>query len=89
MLYLLSSILLFIGDIIDADNFKNQITPSLKANYRLKFAQDMALNHVIDNRKPWWKLSYKVLKEENGYDSVLGISTYTTLIQLKDFLGGM
>ena len=39
-----SSSFFFIGDEIDADDFKDEITPLIKANDRLKFAQDLALN---------------------------------------------
>ena len=45
----LSSAFYFIGDKIAADNFIREITPSLKAEDRLKFSQDVALNHVRDN----------------------------------------
>ena len=48
----LSSALFFIGDNISADRFKDEITSSLKANYRLKFAQDMELNCVREKGKP-------------------------------------
>ena len=46
MFCLFSSELFFIGDKIAANNFKDEITPSLKSNDRLKFAQDVALNSV-------------------------------------------
>ena len=36
----------FIGDEIASDHFKDEMTPLLKANDELKFAQDMALNNV-------------------------------------------
>ena len=49
----------------------------------------MALNNVRENRKPRCKISYKVLKEEHGYEPLLEIFPYPTLIQLKDFLGGV
>ena len=62
----LSSALFFIGDNIFADHFKEEITPSLKANNRLTFSQDVAFNHVSEKGKPQCKLSYKVLKEEYG-----------------------
>ena len=57
-------------------------------NDRIKFAQDVVLNQVRDKGKRWCKLSYKSLKEEYGYDTLLDISTYLTLIQLKYSLGG-
>ena len=52
MLYSLSSIFFFIGDKISADSLKDEITPSLKANDRLKFDQDVAFNCVIEKGKP-------------------------------------
>ena len=52
MLFSLSYTLLFIGDKISADRFEDEITPSLKANYRLKFAQDVELNHAREEGKP-------------------------------------
>ena len=55
-----SASLLSIGDKIAADHFKYEITPSLKANYWLKFSQDVALNVVTEKGKPPFKLSYKV-----------------------------
>ena len=64
----------FIGDKIAADCFKDEITPSLKSNDRLKFSQDVLLNHVIDKVKPRYKTSYKLLKAEDGYDTLLDIS---------------
>ena len=75
----------FIYDIISADYFKEEITPSLKANYRLILSQDGALNHVRDKGIPRCKISYKLLKEEYGYDPLLEIYTYPTLIPLKDY----
>ena len=39
--------------------------------------------------KPLWKISYKVMKEEYGYDTFLVIYSIKTLIQLKDFLSGI
>ena len=85
----LSSEFYFIGNKIAADCFKDEITPSLKANDRLKFAQDMALNNVIEKGKPRCKLSYEVLKEEYGYYTLLEISTYPKLIPLKGFFYGI
>ena len=55
----------------------------------IKFVQDVALNHVGDKGKPWCKLSYKALKQEDGYDSWLEISPYQTLIPWKDILDGI
>ena len=79
----------FIGDKITADRFKDEITPSLRANYRLKFAQDVALNHAVGKRKPQYKIFYNILKKGDGYDPLLDISPYPTFIQLKYFLGGI
>ena len=77
--------LFFIGDKIAVDCLKDEITPSLKSNERLKFAQDVALNNVREKVKPQCKLSYKVLKEEYGYYPLLDIYPYITSIQLEDF----
>ena len=52
----------FIGDKNAVDYFKEEITPSLKANYMLKFAQDVALNNIREKEKSQCKISYKVLK---------------------------
>ena len=46
MFFFLASVFFFDGDKISVDCFKDAITPSLKANVRIKFAQDMAMNHV-------------------------------------------
>ena len=56
---------------------------ALKANYWLKFAQDVALNCVIEKVKPRYKVLYKVLKEEDEYYTLLEIYPYLTLIQFK------
>ena len=61
----------------------------LRANDRLTFSQDMALNHASEKVKPRCKLSYKLLKEKYVYDTLLDISAYTTLIQLKYHLDGI
>ena len=42
----------FIGDNISADFKKDEITPLLKANDRLKFDQDVAFYCVIEKGKP-------------------------------------
>ena len=34
------------GDKIPADHFKDEITPSIKSNFRIKFSQDVEMNHV-------------------------------------------
>ena len=63
VLFPLVSSFYFIGDKIDADCYKDEITPSLKTNGRLKFSQDVETNHVREKGKTRRKLSYKVLKE--------------------------
>ena len=89
MFCLLSSAFLFFGDKVSACRFKDEIIPSLKANYRLKSDRDVEKNHLIDKGKTRCKLSYKLFKEEYGYDTLLDISTYPTFIKLKDFPGGI
>ena len=42
----------FAGDRISAGTFKDAIIPPLKANYRLKFDQDIAMNHAREKGKP-------------------------------------
>ena len=54
----------------------------LKANERLKLSQDVASNHVREKVKPQCKLSYKVFEEKYGYDTLLGISPFPTLIRV-------
>ena len=49
----------------------------------------MALNHTIEDVKARCKLSHTILKEADGYNNLLDISPYKTLIQLKGFLGGI
>ena len=51
VLFSLSTVFDLIGDKISVDCFKDAITPSLKANVRIKFAQDMAMNHVREKLK--------------------------------------
>ena len=46
MLCSLSSVFYFIGDKISAHCLKDDIKPSLRANSRLKYALDVALNLV-------------------------------------------
>ena len=76
----------FIGDKVGANNFKASIKPSLKETEGLKLAQEGALNHIREKVKPWCKISYKLSKEEYGYDPLLDISSCQTFIQLKDYL---
>ena len=85
----MSSTFYFISDKIAADNFKDGMTPSLKANYGLKFAQDVALNRVREKVKPRCKMSYKLLNEEYLYDPLLDIAPYSTLFQFKYDLDGI
>ena len=47
------------------------------------------MTRVREKVKPPCKLLYKVFKEEDGYDPFIDISPFPTLIQLKDFLGGV
>ena len=47
------------------------------------------MNHVRENGKPQSKLLYKLFKGEDKYDTLLDINSFPTLIQLKDFLGGI
>ena len=47
--YSLLSEFYLIGDEIYADNFKDEITTSLKANNRIKFSLDVELHNVIEN----------------------------------------
>ena len=60
--------------------FKDENTPSLKANNRLKFSQYVAISFGREKGEPQYKLSYKVLKEEDGYYSLRDIYPYLTLI---------
>ena len=52
MLCSLSSPLFFVVDKFSADYFKYEIAPSLKANGRLKFAQDVTFNRLREKGKP-------------------------------------
>ena len=47
-----SSAFFLVGDRVYGGSLKDEITPSLKANESLKFAQDVPLNHVRDKGKP-------------------------------------
>ena len=77
----------FIGDKIASGHFKDEITPSLKADDKIKCFQGVALNRVRNKGKPRCKLSYKVLNEECIFFTSLDIFPYLILIQLKDSLG--
>ena len=48
--------ILFVGDKIDDDYFKDEITPSLEANNKLEFSRDVSINHVGENDKTLYKL---------------------------------
>ena len=58
-----SSVFYLIGDKIASNNFKDTVTPLLKSNYWSKNSQDVATNHVRDNVKTQYKISYIVFKE--------------------------
>ena len=49
----------------------------------------MALSRVIEKEKPLCKILYKVLKGEYLYYTLLDISPYPTLSQLKHYLDGI
>ena len=42
----------FVDDKISVDCFKDDIIPSLKANYKHKFSQDVEMNHVRYKGRP-------------------------------------
>ena len=69
--------------------FKDEIIPLFKSNDGLKFAQDVAMNHVRKKGMKLCKLVYKIFDEQDGYDRFLGISPFPILIQLEYFLGGI
>ena len=52
-------------------------------------AEDVVYNFAREKGKPRCKLSYKLLKEEDGHDQLIEMSPYPTFIQLKYFLGGI
>ena len=66
MLFSLSYAFYFVGNKTAADRFKDEITPLIKSNRRLKFAQDVAMNHVREKGKPLCKLSYTLFKGKYG-----------------------
>ena len=78
-----------VGEKVIADHYKEMIIPSLKTKDRLKLDQDGAIHNVKEKRKPWCKLSYKLFEEKYGYDPLLDIYPFPTLIQLKYFIGGI
>ena len=62
----LSYLLFFYRNINNADHFKDEIIPLIKANDKLKFAQNVELNDERDKGDQLYQPSYKVLKEESG-----------------------
>ena len=44
---------------------------------------------MIQKGVPWCKLSYKAFKEQNIYDTLIGLSPFPILSQLTDLLGGI
>ena len=66
----------FVGDKIAANHFKDAIIPSLKANDRPKFSQDVEMNHAKEKVKTQCKNLYKAFKRKYGYDPLLDISTF-------------
>ena len=52
MCYFLCNEHFFVGGTFSAYQFKDAITTLLKANYRLKFSQDVAIINVRDKSKP-------------------------------------
>ena len=89
MFCLLLSEFYSIGDKIAADNFKDEITPSLKKNDRNKLTKYVVMNREIDKGQPRCKISYKVFKGEDWYDPFPDIYPFTILIQLKEFISGI
>ena len=77
----------FVGDKVSIDHFKDEIITSLKSNNRLKFSQDVAINHLIDKGKLRCNLWNKVFEEKSAYYPFLYISPFPSLIWLTDFLG--
>ena len=71
MLCLLSYVFYFIGDKISAYHFKDEITPSLKAKDRLKYAHYVAMNQIREKEKPLCKLLYEWFKVKYGYNLLL------------------
>ena len=61
----------------------------LKSNDGIKFAQDIACNHVREKEKITIKILYKVLEEEDGYHPLLEIPPFPKFIQLKDYIYGI
>ena len=49
----------------------------------------MELNHVREKGKPRCKILYKVSKEEGGYDPLLDIYPFKTVVKFPKFIGGI
>ena len=79
----------FVGNKVATDHFKDENIPPLKESYRLKFSDDVEINHVRWKEKSRCKISYKLFDKQYGYDPLLYISLFLELIQLTDFLGGI
>ena len=83
----MSCVFLFVDDKVTVDFFKDEIRTFIKAKYRLKFFQDLVMNHVSDQVKPRFKIQYKLTEEQYSYDILFDISLFPTLIKLTYFLG--
>ena len=81
--------LLFSGNKVVADGFKDDIIPSLKAKSRLQPDHEVILNQGREKVKPRCKLSYKVFNEKYGYDTLIEIFPFPTLLQLTKFIAGI
>ena len=47
------------------------------------------MNHVREKGKPRCKLLYQIFEEQDGYDPLLDIFSFSALIQLTYSLGGI
>ena len=61
---LISIWIFFVGEKVVADCFKYDIITLLKSKYRIKFVQDVALNHVIEKGNPRFKIVYTILRNK-------------------------
>ena len=80
-------LLVSIGDKVSVDNFKDKNTTFITENDRLKFSQDVAMNHFREKWRLKWKISYKVFEEKYGYDTLIEISPHPKLIKFTYFHG--
>ena len=55
----------------------------------IQLSLSVALDHVREKGKIWFKLAYKLFKETYRCDPLLDIYPFPTLIRLKEFLGGI